>query len=782
MRVLAAILLLCLGLAGGAAHAVDLDPNVQATKADQVRELFSEGVKLYRIGRYDEAALRLKDALLLQPEDQLVYEFYLAMGDVLLMDMREKAELEEVMDEILRVANVYRERLRNDPRYIELLIGKLAASEKERLAATTELVAVGPIAVPYLVDRLADSRQDDYRVWSRMVLSRMGYRAVVPLTEALNSADERQVHSVATILADIGDPRALPKLQQLATDETSTETTMRVCRNAIAAIAARSDLVAIDEAPMLYFQEALRYFRDGDQVRDELIANESLMWRWQEDAVGSADRKPLQWVKVPRYAWNELMAEELLFDLQHHYPAFGASHALLAATLAAQDVEARLRLRLAEQRTDPPGHPDEAIDALQERVDALAEMRDRVALAGPHLFRALQQSIVSERYDTAIYLMRLLRDNWIADPEDLLPSKEEGLMADKLGTVLIAALEHPEKRIRYNAAITLAHLDPKVPVFNGEKVVPLLAEAVGEWGMHAVLVVEPDYRHRNAARAALMQQGILAFTANDGFQARQRINETPVKDAIVIAGDLTPALRDEHGVVIDVPEQTAMGLVEVFKQDPRTEQTPVFISLPENKELAVKIQNAFDGKVDGFVQRPYNGVEMKGKIELALGDAQLPDLNREERERISLEACKALESVDPVRTQFPIADAADALAATAENRADEIRVHALRALGQTGASHKADHIVAVYQNQADVLVGKPEVRAAFIYCIGLLDPATEAATRILLDACQAEDDLVRTTAHEAAGHGAGIPVDVRREYHKQQRLDVRAAGAGQWQE
>ena len=60
---------------------------------------------------------------------------------------------------------------------------------------------------------------------------------------------------------------------------------------------------------------------------------------------------------------------------------------------------------------------------------------------------------------------------------------------------------------------------------------------------------------RNAARNELQKPGFFVITAADGFEARARLAETPVKDAIVIAGDLIPVLRDEQ--TIELPEQTA---------------------------------------------------------------------------------------------------------------------------------------------------------------------------------------------------------------------------------
>src|SRR5207249_3560895 len=113
-------------------------------------------------------------------------------------------------------------------------------------------------------------------------------------------------------------------------------------------MAPEPELTEVDlSADKLYFLYASRYFRGGDLVRDEMVANESLMWRWNEDEQNGL--KKLSYIRVPRYAWNELMAEELLFDGAGYYNAFTAYQPLLAATLAAQDVEAGRRVRMAKE-------------------------------------------------------------------------------------------------------------------------------------------------------------------------------------------------------------------------------------------------------------------------------------------------------------------------------------------------------------------------------------------------------------------------------------------------
>jgi HEAT repeat protein len=826
MSKLLAALLLCSSLACRAI-AVDADPHFSNT--DQVRELLAEGVKEYRAGRPKEAALRFRDALKLDAQNKDAYEFYLAVGNRELEQMREQDVLEDVMSDILRRARYYEAGLRRSDKYLTIMIDKLGKTEEERLVATNELVAIGPIAVPLLVARLNDNRQDDMRVYCHIVLSKMGYRAVVPLCEALNAKDERIVESVGAVLGDIGDARALPKLKQLNENADSTDVIRTVCKNAIAAIAHRSNMVkppapkakvdpkdkAKDKAKKdkakdkdagkkddqdkeqivaaeptesdlpadrLYFLNATRYFRGGDLVRDEMVANESLMWHWNEDEQDAA--KKLSYVRVPRYAWNELMAEELLFDGAGYYNAFTAYFPLLAADLAAQDVEAARRGRLAKERTTPIENPDEAMDAIAERIAALSEIHLRVAMFGPeHLSRAVQQSIVSERYDVAVGIMRIMQDRWLTNGESILPTKEEGLTSDKAGTVLIAALDHGQKPVRYQAAMTLAHIDPSLQFFGAEKVVPLLSEAVGEWGMRVVVVVDQDFRHRNTARNQLQQQGYMVVTANNGFDLMQQLEETPIKDAIIIAGDLLPDLHDQYGITIDVPEQQAATLVPRLKKDWRAEKTPIFISLPEDAELAAKIMKAFEGKVAGFVHKPFSGVEMEGLVEEALKKGQVPNVNREEAEDISLRSALALGMPDPLRTQFEITKAAEALIGTIDARADNLRIQALHSLGRIAQSPNGAAVKAMINKVTDVYGAQDAslpapVRAAFLYAIGQLDPNTEASIEILLKALQHEDVQVHSAAAEAISHADKIANELIYRYQKLQRLDVRAPGAG----
>ena len=121
-----------------------------------------------------------------------------------------------------------------------------------------------------------------------MVLTKIGYRAVVPLT-----ASRLKIPVWSPVLPSpllTSRSRALPKLVNNHEDET----VKRVAANAIAQIAQANGVADGIPSGEVLFQEALRYFRNGDQVRDESVANESLMWRMTGDELG--------YEKVPAYA------------------------------------------------------------------------------------------------------------------------------------------------------------------------------------------------------------------------------------------------------------------------------------------------------------------------------------------------------------------------------------------------------------------------------------------------------------------------------------------------
>ena len=78
----------------------------------------------------------------------------------------------------------------------------------------------------------------------------------------------------------------------------------------------------------------------------------------------------------------------------------------------------KVRHQIATERITEPNRAYEELPAIEERDAALELMIDRIIAFGPvHLYRAVQQCIVSEQYDTAatswscsaIHVLRMLK-------------------------------------------------------------------------------------------------------------------------------------------------------------------------------------------------------------------------------------------------------------------------------------------------------------------------------------------------------------------------------------
>jgi Flp pilus assembly protein TadD len=85
LRPLASVMLAAAMCAPLAAEDGVAKPDANFGNVDQARSYFAEGVNQYRAGRIKEAALAFRSALALEPDNKLVYEFYLACGDALVV-------------------------------------------------------------------------------------------------------------------------------------------------------------------------------------------------------------------------------------------------------------------------------------------------------------------------------------------------------------------------------------------------------------------------------------------------------------------------------------------------------------------------------------------------------------------------------------------------------------------------------------------------------------------------------------------------------------------------
>src|SRR5439155_14003150 len=98
---------------------------------------------------------------------------------------------------------------------------------------------------------------------------------------------------------------------------------------------------------------------------------------------------------------------------------------------------------------------------------------------------------------------------------------------------IVAALQFPDRLVRFEAAITLGSALPQQPFAGQEWVVPTLAEAVNNSSKANIVIVAPDLNAANAMKESL-KDAVRADTASDASSAMSAEGRLPSVDGLVV--------------------------------------------------------------------------------------------------------------------------------------------------------------------------------------------------------------------------------------------------------
>ena len=306
-------------------------------------------------------------------------------------------------------------------------------------------------------------------------------------------------------------------------------------------------------------------------------------------------------------------------------------------------------------------------------------------------------------------------------------------------TPLLQALEHPDKRVRYAAARSLAGMRPTRAFTGADKVVRNLADAVGEAGIRVVLVVsdDADLGNRMAARVRSAQYiPVLATSATECLLALKR---SPGKDAILLDAGLgrkemapSEARKEEQELIsridkithyqagdkdLAVEKRYARELFLRLQEDYRARSVPVLV-IAEDAEVDL-VKRIYEGKrVADVLPKSSDETRVKGALEILFqrDDPSLRD-SKDLADDASLSACRALSGLSRNDPVFRTADAEEALIrAFSESaqfrRVDAVRCAALDAAASIGSPACYDEILKVLgQPSNTVEVRRAAVRA-----------------------------------------------------------------------
>ncbi len=517
-------------------------------------------------------------------------------------------ELEATAAELSRRAEAGRLDLARDEKRINEAVQMLVGNVRQKQIGKARLLAAKEYAVPALLKELTEGKNQQLKLACQQVLVELGPDAVVPLSVALLNLTDTPQRLVADILGAIKQPVSAPFLREVSMTAADQETKDAAKRS--------FDRLGVPDAPLstLYSNLARNYF-DGHEslvaFADEATNN---VWRYNN----FTGLSPLP---VPTPIFTEVMAMELAAKSV----ALDSANASGLSLFVASDL--KRENDLPEGGTDPLYGDNKYTPDFYATVFGTQTCLDVLGLA-------------IDKLDTA-----LVRDAIAA------LSKTTGganLFARSSGRQpLLEALSYPDRRVQYEAALTLGHALPQQRFAGDQSVVPTLASAVRQGGnAMAVLVMDIDENRANAAdHLEKMGFAVIASGAN----------------ASAIGNDVNRAVGADLVVIRMSSAADTKGAIESLRRNPKIAAAPITVIASATDAASLKREYRNDSRI-AFTQARDGEVALQGTIEGVMLAGAGGRITEDESEEYAIRALGALRDVAISRSPaYSIADAESAL-------------------------------------------------------------------------------------------------------------------------
>jgi HEAT repeat protein len=340
------------------------------------------------------------------------------------------------------------------------------------------------------------------------------------------------------------------------------------------------------------------------------------------------------------------------------------------------------------------------------------------------------------------------------------------------GSALCAALVYHDKRVRYAAAIALAHLNPGRAFANQEKVIEDLADALGETGQRVVLVVERDLETKNKIVGVLREAGYMVFATQDGKDGLNRAKSFPGEDLVIVSSELN---GDPNHPELDTDgtQPVEFQFIQDMRDDYRTKTIPAIVLTPARR--AAEMQQLVDQKIASDVITPeIDRVALDMKIKKIFeGD----EYHRDEKARndeISKRAALAIATIPQDHSVLNLPALGAPLAGClAPSRPDDVKIAAMKAIAAIGPKIRGACLEPLLLVLKDKNLSV-DVREAACNAIGEVVKGQEFSGdgfKTLGAAAGEDDDRINAAACKALGK-ARLTGDQAREVFEQYRIEM----------
>ena len=607
----------------------------------ELQNNFASMVHYYKIARFDLATSFAQAVLGGTPDAAMMVAMVETpeAGYSLLAEMAasENAELAGAVKNIKKLAEEGIYAKRKDGKRIMAAFEDLPKNQALFRQGMMELRYSGEYVAPYALAILADNtRPAALNATTRDALVVIDKPVVYPLVLSLATTDENLKLQVIGLLQKMNYKLAVPALKALVENPASTDAVKKAATEAVLAIGGKADLET--PAKKLYYDQASLFYYGKLTVVNDPSRPVTDVWGW-------IPGQGLNYRPAPTAVVNDLCgarACELGLAAEPN-----ALELVALWTSIQMDVNAKYEQIGGGLKNpwSPPAMPTTAFFGRAIGQQYLLDVLDR-ALTDNNVPVALQAITALEKV-----------------------AKESFLAAGigKKGSPLVAALEYPDRLVRFGAAFAIVAVEPHKPFGGADRVVPVLAEALNLETGPSVLIIDGNANNRNRLKGEFRQANWSVTEASSGNDGVSKARGMARIDAIVLATNVEKVDYVETLQLLRADFATAMVPV-VFLSG--TEELVKFSYLKENQKYIDEVPAGATALV----------ILDKAKVLSAAAGAVA--LQPAASHKIALRAARTLDFVATANLSFPALPARAALLTAIAGKSQDLIITSLSALAQ----------------------------------------------------------------------------------------------------
>lgn len=476
-------------------------PLLQQPKTQE--ESFDAVLLMVKLARPKLAKLYLAHVLTPKPTDEFLLRLHDKHGPAVFLQLSNILELRPLSTQLLDLVNQAFRKRGADQNRIDGLIADLSGTALKREVAFIALRSAGPVVVPRIFQRIGQSANAPQRDLLLNALIHMGRQIVPALLGALEAPSD-DIRSVAIhALGELRAREAIPYLWYPAEGPQQSTGIRIAARKALAHI-----LLVSQNKP-----GSISKFGIRDELKQIALIHFRNQYRWSTQDDGS----------VTVWSWQPQAATVYLRQLSPQEASLyiGARFARQALALSPDEtaIQAlyldfalaidRRRVGWKEPLPTGPGTTHDLALSLGDEVVNLA----------------LTQAMEYGRADAAIACLQILSQT---------ATRHQLNERQRRRAPIVAALNFPDQRVQFAAAVTVLQLDPVRSFSSAPRVVNILTRALNDNGAPSALVVHANIEKARGISGFLGEVGFDPFVAPTGKAAFRMAAERADIDLIVL--------------------------------------------------------------------------------------------------------------------------------------------------------------------------------------------------------------------------------------------------------